>query len=233
MKFEGKEVERKRLLSKWTETKIKAWERRVCMRAKIIAVILCVALVLPVMGCTTIEEHPGTAAGAGIGAGAGAIAGSAIGESTTSAVVGGLLGALIGGAVGYYAYDRDRTAEETSRMYNYTPAEGSLLNIEQVSNVPQIVRPGENVDLNMTYAVLTPERAGTSQITEIRTIRHNGQLVGRPTVTVSRSNGTFTSTIPLQLPPDAAPGTYTVTDTVESTFGRDSRESSFTVAYAY
>lgn len=201
------------------------------MKTRIVALMLCIALILPVAGCTTIEEHPGTAAGAGVGAGVGAIAGSAIGESTTSAVVGGLLGALIGGAIGNYAFSRDRTAEQTSGVYNYTPAEGSLLNIEQVSNVPQIVRPGENVDLNMTYAVLTPERAGASQITEIREIRYNGQLVGRPTVTVSRSNGTYTSTIPLQLPPDAAPGVYTVTDTVESNFGRDSRESSFTVSY--
>jgi hypothetical protein len=203
------------------------------MRTRIIAVILCIALVLPVAGCTTIEEHPETAAGAGIGAGVGAIAGSAISDSTTGAIVGGLLGALIGGAIGHYAFERDRTAEETSRVYNYTPAEGGLLNIEQVSNVPQVVRPGENVDLNMTYAVLTPERAGTGQITEIREIRHNDQLVGRPTVTVSRSDGTYTSTIPLQLPPDAAPGVYTVTDTVESGFGRDSRESSFTVSMNY
>lgn len=199
------------------------------MKTRIIAVILCIALILPVAGCTTVEQHPGTATGAGLGAGIGAISGAAIGRSTTGAVVGGLLGALAGGAIGHYAYDRNRTAQETERVYNYYPTQGNMLNIEEASVVPPVVRPGGTVDLNITYAVMTPERAGTSQITEIREVRHNGQLVGRPTITVSRSNGTFTSTIPLRLPPDADPGIYTVTDTIESSFGSDTREATFSV----
>jgi hypothetical protein len=48
-------------------------------------------------------------------------------------------------------------------------------------------------------------------------------------VTVARTDGTYTSTIPLRLPPDAASGSYQVTETVESSFGRDSRQTSFTV----
>jgi hypothetical protein len=199
------------------------------MKTRMIALVLCIALVLPVAGCTAIQEHPGTATGAGIGAGVGAISGAAIADSTTGAVVGGLLGALAGGAIGNYVYDRNRTAQETNRAYGYYPAQGDLLNIEQATVSPQTVRPGGTVDLNMTYAVMTPERAGTSQITEIREVRYNGQLVGRPTVTVSRPNGTFTSTIPLRLPPDAGPGIYRVTDTIESSFGSDTMETSFRV----
>lgn len=201
------------------------------MKTKILAIVLCIALVLPVLGCETVSERPGTATGAGVGGAAGAIAGAAIGDGGAGqAVVGGLLGALIGGAIGYYAYDRDRDADETSRVYNYSPAEGNLINIEEASAVPQTVRPGDEVNLRMTYAVLTPDRAGETQVTEIREIRHNGELVGRPSVTVARTDGTYTSTIPLRLPPNADPGTYQVTETVESSFGRDSRQTSFSVA---
>jgi hypothetical protein len=203
------------------------------MKTRIIAIVLCIALALPVVGCSTIEEHPGTAVGAGVGGAAGAIAGSAIGEGgTTGAVVGGLLGALVGGAIGYYAYDRERTADETARVYNYQPAQGSMLDIEDASVTPQVIRPGEQVDLKMTYALLTPTRTGTTRVTELREIRHEGELVGQPKVTVERADGTYTSSIPLRLPDNAAPGTYRVIETVETPFGRDSRETSFEVASA-
>jgi len=205
------------------------------MNTKIISIVLCIALVLPVFACETVtEERRGTAIGAGVGGATGAIAGAAIGDSTTSAVVGGLLGALVGGAIGYYAYDRERDQDETARLYDYEPAvEGRVLNIEEASAVPQTVRPGEEVDLRMTYAVLTPSPGEMSEITEIREIRHDGQLVGRPTVTVDRAGGTYTSSIPLRLPRDAEPGVYQVTETIESDFGRDTRETSFTVTQRF
>jgi len=197
------------------------------MSTKIVAVLLCISLVLP--ACAAIEERPGTAVGAGVGGAAGAIAGSAIGDGTTGAVVGGLLGALVGGAVGYYAYDRDRDRSETARVYNYEADQGRMLNIEDAAAVPQTIRPGDEVDLRMTYAVLSPTRTDTNQITEIREIRHEGELVGRPMVNVARADGTYTSSIPLRLPSDARPGLYRVTTIIESDFGRDSRETSFTV----
>ena len=201
------------------------------MKNRIIAIVLCFALVVPFFGCETItEERRGTAIGAGAGGAAGAIAGAAIGDSTTSAVVGGLLGALVGGAIGYYAYDRERDRDETARVYNYEADEGKFLNIEEASAVPQRVMPGDEVNLRMTYAVLSPTPGTQSQITEIREIRHEGELVGRPTVTVNRADGTYTSSIPLRLPSDAEAGTYRVVETIESDFGRDTRETSFTVA---
>ncbi len=201
------------------------------MKTKVVAGFLCITMFLPFVGCSTVEQHPGTATGAGLGAAAGAIAGSAIGEGgTKGAVVGGLLGALVGGAIGYYAYDRDRTAAETARVYNYQPATGSsVLNIEAISAMPQTVRPGGQVDLKMTYALLTPQSASSTQVTETREIRYNGQLVGRQTVTVSRASGTYTSSVPLQLPADADPGQYAVTETAQSSFGSDARETTFVV----
>lgn len=204
------------------------------MQKRIIGFILCIALALPVAGCSTIEAHPGTAVGAGVGGTAGAIAGSSIGEGgTTGAIVGGLIGALVGGAVGYYAYDRTRSANETAKVYNYQSSQGNMLRVEGASVAPTSARPGENVNLKMTYAVLSPSGSGVTRITEIREIRHGNELVGRPTVTVERSDGTYTSSIPLRLPANAQPGEYKVTNTVESDFGSDSSETTFTVASGY
>ena len=51
-------------------------------------------------------------------------------------------------------------------------------------------------------------------IQESREVRHDGALVANPTVNTQRTNGTFTSTVPIILPADAQKGVYDVTTTV-------------------
>ncbi len=197
---------------------------------KVISILLCFAIAIPLFACGSIpEEHRGAATGAGVGAGAGAIAGALIGDDVGGAVIGGLLGALVGGAIGHYAYDQPRTREQTASAYNYAPTQGIVLNIENASAVPQSIRPGQTVDLKTTYAVLSPNSAAQIGITEIREITHNGQLVGKPEVHVVRTGGTYTSSIPLQLPTNAEKGLYLVKTTVYSEQARDTVDTSFTV----
>lgn len=180
--------------------------------------------------CATIpEEHKGSASGAGIGAATGAVAGAVLGKDTKSAVLGALAGALVGGAIGHYAYDRKKSREETQQTYNYKPGYGTVLTIEEVSSVPGAVYPGETVELNMTYAILNPSPDIQTNITENRTIKHNGKLVGRPEIRVTRSDGTYTSSVPLRLPANAEKGTYVVTNEIQSDNAKDSREFTFTV----
>jgi hypothetical protein len=199
------------------------------VKTRAIAVVVCLTLVLPLGACESIpQEHKGAAVGAGAGAATGALAGALIGD-TKGAVIGGLLGALAGGAIGHYAYDQRQTGEETAKKYNYEGSEGKLLTLEEASAVPQTVRPGNAVDLKMTYAVLTPPPHSSTQITEVREITHNGQLVGKPEANVTRNDGTYTSTVPLQLPPDAKTGLYLVKATVKSGDAQDTLETSFTV----
>ena len=104
-----------------------------------------------------------------------------------------------------------------------------MLKIEDVSVAPQTVSAGGNVDLKMTYAVLTPSADTQLALTEKREIRHNGALVGNPEVRVTRSAGTYTASIPLTLPADAKKGLYIVTCTVKSDTTSDEIQSSFTV----
>ena len=197
------------------------------MKPKAIIAIFMVSLfTASLLGCGTVpEEHKGAA----VGAGAGALAGVLLGGDTTGRVVGGLIGALVGGAIGHYAYDKQRNRDETAQAYNYQPSQGTQVVIENAQASPQSVRGGEEVNLQTTYAVLTPSEATQVNVTEIRRITHNGELVGNPEVTVVRTGGTYTSSVPLRMPQGADKGTYVVRTTIETASARDTRETRFTV----
>lgn len=203
------------------------------MYRKYICIMVAVAFLVGSFGCASIpEEHKGAATGAGVGAATGALAGALLGSKgakTEMAVVGGLLGALAGGAIGHYAYDQKRTKDETAQKYQYKPSDGTLVRIEEVSVIPSEVKPGERVDMKMTYAVLGAGTGKALEVVETREIRYQGELYGKPEVRVSREDGTFTSSIPLVLPPDAKKGRYTVTMAVKGGSVSDAKESSFQV----
>ena len=203
------------------------------MYRKIISVAVILMFLTGIFGCASIpEEHKGAATGAGIGAATGAVAGALLGSKgakTEMAVVGGLLGALAGGAIGHYAYDQKRTKEETAQKYNYKPSEGTLIRIEDVSVSPSVAKPGDKVDMKMTYAVLGVAANKELEISEIREIRYQGELYGKPEIQVSRNDGTYSSSIPLTLPKDAKKGKYSIIMTVRGASVSDSKEVSFQV----
>jgi len=203
------------------------------MKYKIVAIVTIFAFSLVgLFGCASIpEEHKGAATGAAVGGATGVLAGAVLGKSgskTGTAIIGGLAGALVGGLIGHYAYDQKKTKEETAQKYAYQPSMGTVLRIEGVTAMPGTVKPGEKVDLNATYAVLAATDTDIN-ITETREIRIGSELVGKPEVNVTRRGGTYSSTVPLFLPSDAKPGTYTVMTTIQSENAKDSREASFTV----
>ena len=176
------------------------------MKRKILSLLIIAAFFSVHVGCETAKEHKGAATGAAIGAATGAVGGAVLGSSKTkAAIIGGLLGALVGGAIGHYAYDKKRTREETAQRYAYHPSTGTMIRIEEASALPNTVRPGDKVDLKVTYAVLNAAPESQESITEIREIRHQGQLVGRPEVTITRQGGTYSSDVPIYLPSDAKP----------------------------
>ena len=202
------------------------------MRPRIVSIILVLSLASGLLGCATIEEHKGAATGAVIGATTGAIAGAVLGKEghkTEVAIIGGLVGGLIGGAIGHYAYDAKRTREETAQKYDYQPSLGTMIRIEEASAVPNTVRPGDKVELKLIYAVLGADADKAISITEIREIRHEGELVGKPEVNVSHPGGTYSSSIPIFMPSNAKKGRYNVLMTVQTQTAKDSKETSFNV----
>ena len=200
------------------------------MKVKIIAIILCLTVVSLPLGCANVmEEHRGAAVGSGVGGAVGGVMGAVIGHGTGAVVVGALAGALLGGAIGHFGYDQEKTREQTAKNYGYKETQGTVLRIESLNAVPASVRPGETVDLKMTYAVLHDSPDTKIAVTEVREITYKGELVGRPEVKVEHSDGTYTTTVPLQLPSSTQKGTYKVKAMVESQYAKDAREVTFTV----
>ena len=203
------------------------------MTRKIVSLIVILTFFTGMLGCTTFgEEHKGAATGAGVGAATGAVAGALLGSKgakTEMAILGALVGALAGGAIGHYAYDQKRTNEETAKKYNYNSSQGKILRIEDVSIVPSSARPGETVQMKMTYALLGIGSGKEAEITEVREIRYQDELYGKPQVNVSRGDGTYVSSVPITLPQDAKKGKYSVISTVQSSYGSDSKETSFQI----
>ncbi|HEY7528714.1 MAG TPA: glycine zipper domain-containing protein [Candidatus Deferrimicrobiaceae bacterium] len=176
-----------------------------------------------------VRENPKTAIGAGTGVVGGAVVGGLLGGKR-GAVIGGLLGGLAGGAIGHYMDNREKTLAETSRDYGYKPAQGIRLKIESLRPNPTLLAPGETVNINLTYAVLTPSVDRQVLVRETREILVNGNSVGRTSVEIEREGGTWKSIVPITLPADAPPGTYRVVASIESAgIGRDVRESNFKV----
>jgi hypothetical protein len=193
-------------------------------------VVLLVGGMALLNGCETIEralkDNPKTAVAAGGAAGA-TVEGPA--EAPQGAVIGGLTGVLTGGVIGNVLDRQERTRAATAETIAYSGEKGDIVRIEAVSLNPQSIRPGETVDLNVQYAILTSGGTEPVRVREIRHIYYQGDLVGNPVVQVERPNGTYWSTLPIKLPPSATPGRYEVVVGVEMNGMLDRWESRFTV----
>jgi hypothetical protein len=198
----------------------------------IASVILVVGGVALLSGCETLEraikDNPKTAAGAGAGGAGGALIGG-LASGGTAAVIGGLAGVLAGGTIGNLLDRQERTRAATAETVAYTEAKGNFIRIEEVSINPQSIRPGETVNVNVQYAIVTPGGTERARVREIRHIYYQGDLVGYPVVEVERLDGTYWSTLPIKLPESATPGRYEVVVGVEMNGALDRWESRFLV----
>jgi hypothetical protein len=208
---------------------------------KIMALPLVFLLSLSLLSCATpsgtYNPEASTAAGALGGAAAGAAIGSIIGAATGSPATGAWVGAATGaiaGGVGGALYARHmnqqmRNRQTAAQQYNYDPSRGVLVDVSQATATPNTVRPGQTVDMSMTYTVLNPDNTAT-KVTLYREVRLNGQTVGQPnTVQVMNQNGTFQDRVAFTVPSVAGPGLYTVSNRVLTDYGSAERTSSFTV----
>jgi outer membrane lipoprotein SlyB len=197
-----------------------------------VSLVLLMGLIVAMSGCESIERsikgNPQTAVGAGVGGAGGAVIGGLAG-STRGAIVGGLSGALVGGVVGALLDRQERTREATAMNVAYSNEQGRLVRIEAVDVNPPLVRPGETVNINIRYAVITPQGTTPAPVREVRHIYYQGELVGNPVLEVDRPDGTYWSTLPITLPASAQPGRYNVVVGVEMNGALDRWETRFTV----
>ena len=202
------------------------------MRKILCAAVAAVFLSTLLAGCVqtgqTVRENPKTAIGTGTGVVGGAVAGGLIGGKR-GAVIGGLLGALTGGAIGRYFDQREKDLSQTSMEQGYSPSQGTRLKIESVRSNPGVLAPGETVNINLTYAVLTPSADRQVLVKETREILVNGASVGKTSIEITREGGTWKSTVPVTLPANVASGNYRVVASIESGGGKDIDETFFKV----
>jgi len=85
---------------------------------------------------------------------------------------------------------------------------------------PQVA-PGDTANLIAEYEVSVPQE--TIEVKETRVIRFEGQQVATLEKIVSVPRGTAGSTVTLKIPPDAAPGLYTITTMIEPRSAVDTR----------
>jgi outer membrane lipoprotein SlyB len=194
--------------------------------------VLLVCGIVVLHACESIErsikQNPQTAIGGGVGGVGGAVVGGLAGGSQ-GAIIGGLAGVLAGGVIGHLLDRQERTREVTVQTMAYSEAQGNLVRIEQVSISPQAIRPGETVNVNLQYSIVTPRGTGPARVREVRQIYHQGELVGNPVVQIERQDGTYWSTLPITLPARAEPGRYEVVVGVELNGALDRWETRFTV----
>ena len=209
------------------------------VRKALVAALICI-FIGSLAGCATNGSYdPGRSAGAGAlgGAATGAAVGSIVGAATGHAGTGAWVGAAAGGvagAVGGYLYaehrnSQARSSQAAAQSYNYTPAQGNVVSIDRVEVNPSTVGAGQQVQLGMTYTLLTPNNQPVA-VTLVREVRFGGSTVGQPyQTTVNNANGTYTDQVAYSLPGNATRGTYTVTSRINSTYGNAQRDGSFTV----
>jgi hypothetical protein len=163
----------------------------------------------------------------------GAIIGAATGNPATGAWIGAASGAVVGGVGGYlYAEHRNsqmRSAQAAAQSYNYSPAQGTVVDVNRVYVNPTQVQAGQAVSLGMDYTILTPNNVPVTS-TLYREIRVGGATLGQPyQTTVNNSNGTFSDQVNYGLPSNAQPGTYTVVSRVMNQYGSAEKTASFSV----
>jgi hypothetical protein len=213
------------------------------MGKKSLAMVVMLTVLASLAGCATNGYYdPARTTGVGAlgGAGTGAALGSIIGAGIdggrgagTGAWVGAATGAILGGAGGYFyaqhQNNRRAGAQTAAQRYNYTPARGNMVDISETHASPASVRPGQQVNLNMAYTVLTPNNAPTT-LTIYREVRKDGAIIGQPYQNqVTNYNGTYTDQVDYGVPQNAQPGTYEVVNRVFGNWGSAERVSYFTV----
>ncbi len=121
-----------------------------------------------------------------------------------------------------------RSQEETNKEYGYAFDRGTAARIESGEVRPRTARPGKDVQLVLTYVILTHSRTAVD-VREIREIWFKDALWERLEVETEKTGGTYRSVVPLRLPENSEKGTYKVVYIIQTAHSRDLREATFSV----
>ncbi len=191
--------------------------------------LVCISILSLPLSCAEMNSNE---AGNVIGGSAGGIVGSLVDRSGQfgGSSIGAAAGALAGVAVGRYVEKKQKTAQETTKAYNYQPSQGTIVTVEDVHVEPDVIRAGEPSKLVMTYALLDRNSNRAISITETRQILIEDQpLKDIPEHKNSRTPGTYATEQEVKFPEGLAQATYTFKGTVEAEGKTSSMKASFRI----
>jgi outer membrane lipoprotein SlyB len=203
---------------------------------KVVSVVLCVMMIILAVGYVeSAQSGRGAGLGAITGAGAGALLGGAIGGNAKGALigaaVGAAVGALAGAIIGNYIDRQERNAVQTAQMYDYKPAQGSVVRVENVRVEPELIVPGRPSKLVMTYAILEPDSKRSIPVVERRQILSGQEMLKEiGPKTVDRVSGTYYSEQEVTFPKNLPQGHYAMKGVVEAGGKSSQQEAFFKVA---
>lgn len=98
-----------------------------------------------------------------------------IGGAIKGAAVGGTLAFAIawGACLKYYSTLKSSSVadvSETAQKIGYNPSQGVVVNVESLSLTPNPVSPGDKVQMNALYYVMTPDKTKEIKVIERRTV---------------------------------------------------------------
>jgi hypothetical protein len=183
------------------------------------------------VSCATTEQRNqvlGALGGAVAGAGIAALAGG----DATAIVASAAGGALVGwGAVKLALFDSKRTddAQDEATVVGYQPAQGPVVKLRSTAASPQEVTPGQPVTFEMDYALLAPA-GSTVPVRETWELTKDGKTIATvPSQQQQREPGGWNSRGSINVPKDAAKGTYIVKNRVEAGTSYDEQIAAFMV----
>jgi hypothetical protein len=183
------------------------------------------------VSCATTDQRNqvlGALGGAVAGAGIAALAGG----DTTAIVASAAGGALVGwGAVKLAQYYSQRTdnAQQEATVVGYQPAQGPVVKLRSTAATPQEVQPGQPVTFEMDYALLAPE-GSTVPVRETWELTKDGKTIATvPSQQQQRQPGGWKTRGAINVPKNAAAGTYIVKNRVEAGTSYDEQIAAFMV----
>jgi len=198
---------------------------------KVIAALLSISL--GVTACASWSgKEIGTIVGAGVGGTIGALAGGKK-HRASGALIGAAAGAVAGLAIGHCVDKRIKDAEETAKAYKYEPQQGTMIKIEAVRIVPEMVEPGKSAKLIIDYAVLEGDPEQRIEVMEKRVIKIGKKALKQigPTMT-TRKSGTYSTEQDVVFPSSLSEGTYRLSGEVVANGKTSTKEATFEVAEA-
>lgn len=193
---------------------------RTLLAQKRLSIIACFVLIsfasVSFSGCTTDSSAGKGAAG---GALLGGIAGALLNprDPLKGAVIGAAAGAVIGLIAGFawdYASRQSRDYSQTQQDVNYRPVQGDRVSVTNYTLNPTQAAPGQKIDLNTTYYVMTPNASSDLNVNEVRYVkRYNPskgiyEELGRESTPITMKPGTRDGSGKITLPGDTEAGDY-------------------------